>query len=511
MPEILFIAEAECVLALIEDLQAQLETKIHLESDYACGEERVYHVRPLAVFLQGKIGEETCDSLTDQAKIILHGQAVPLILLSDDVGIPYDQDQYDACFDLGLPLEELSRQVRQLLDTLPKIAWKDAFAEAQELGTSIDTGLSAIGPAIHDAGTFQSIEAIDPALFDVPPYDFDPTAQIQVDPTAQMEADPTAQIEADPTAQMETDPVAQIELVELQDEVVFPVEPTTDPLASDPSPVPGPPHEDPPRPSPVHKTSRPPGPASVLRPEPASQPGADAQSGPSDSPAVSTPNPAQQAMIRAATVKPAASRVITPRRDSADAHQVLEESESLPYRKAILWGLALLLLVVCIASIQIYVRRDPVAVSPDSNRSRLASAGQPTAPVSASPAPSKMPKFLPQVAPDPQYAVGHPGWERYLAGGLEYLVYREEGQVKAIQILGGAGGEITIPFLKECIRDCTGQEQFTIEKTELREGFQVASGALHKDGRFIIYREIKGGQIRGVVLIFPAGFGTAPE
>ena len=500
MSEILFIAEDECVLALIEDLQAQLETKIHLESDYACGEERVYRVRPLAVFLQRKIGDETCESLTDQAKIVLHGQAVPLILLSDDVGIPCDQDQYDACFDLGLPLEELSSQVRQLLDTLPKIAWKDAFADAQDLATSIDTEISAIGPGIDDAGTSQGIEAIDTDLFDVPPYDFDPTAQTQVDPTAL--------IEADPTAQMETDPVAQIEPVELQDEVVFPVEPATDTWASDPSPVPQPSHEDAPRPSPGRKASRPPGPASVLRPGPASQPGADAQSGPSDSPAVSAPSPAQQAMIRAATAKPAACRVITPRLDSADSP--VEEGESRPYRKATLWALALLLVLVCIASIQIYLRRDPVAVSPDSNRSRLDSAGHPTAPVPASPAPGKMPKFIPRVAPDPQYAVGHPGWERYLAGGLEYLVYREEGQVKAIQILCGEGGEITVPFLKECIRDCTGQEQFTIDKTELREGFQVASGALQKDGRFIIYREIEGGRIRGIVLIFPAGFGTAP-
>ena len=127
MPEILFIAIDPCIVALIENLQQLVMPEIHLESDYTSGIRRIFDTRPTIVFLQHKIGSVTCDKLANQVKMLLDGETVPLVLLSDEPAMSYSVvSTYEACFDLCLPLDELSWQVQQLLHTLPEILWKES-------------------------------------------------------------------------------------------------------------------------------------------------------------------------------------------------------------------------------------------------------------------------------------------------------------------------------------------------------------------------------------------------
>ena len=130
MSEILFIASDPCIRELIDNLQPLVETPVHLETDYTSGVKRIFDNLPAAVFIQRRIGELTCDQLVGKVRMLLEGKAVPVILLSDEEVMSYAVfSEYEACFDLCLPTVELTRQVRQLLQTLPRVAWKGADAQ----------------------------------------------------------------------------------------------------------------------------------------------------------------------------------------------------------------------------------------------------------------------------------------------------------------------------------------------------------------------------------------------
>jgi hypothetical protein len=116
------------------------------------------------------------------------------------------------------------------------------------------------------------------------------------------------------------------------------------------------------------------------------------------------------------------------------------------------------------------------------------------------PATEKLPAFIPAGIPDNAYAAAHPGWERYVAGGLEYLVYRENGRIGAIQVIAGTEGKISDAFLRMCIRASTGLDDGSNWSRDQRAGFQVETGSLPGKGDVAVYRKMPEGEIRGFVL-----------
>ena len=135
------------------------------------------------------------------------------------------------------------------------------------------------------------------------------------------------------------------------------------------------------------------------------------------------------------------------------------------------------LLILIISLAVLYIVRDwsgvseqvPTVVAP------------PPAPVTA---PVRdLPAFIPGVTPDSAYAAAHPGWERREADGLEYLIYRENGRIRAIQVIAGTRGVISAPFLKTCIRETTGREDADNWVREKRDDFQVEKGIAAEQGR----------------------------
>ena len=169
-----------------------------------------------------------------------------------------------------------------------------------------------------------------------------------------------------------------------------------------------------------------------------------------------------------------------------------------------------LLLVLCVASVDLlYTRHADKADFPKDVADLEASLkARPAPPGPVSPDPRQLPPFIPQVAPDGGYPAKHPGWQRYQADGLEYLVYREKGNLSVVQVLSQQRGAITEPFLKTCIRISSGNDLFVPQKTELRSGIQVAAGTLQNGGELLVYRALPDGEIRGFVLTFPAGAQT---
>lgn len=119
------------------------------------------------------------------------------------------------------------------------------------------------------------------------------------------------------------------------------------------------------------------------------------------------------------------------------------------------------------------------------------------------PAPVRdLPAFIPEVTVDGAYAAAHPGWERRESDGLEYLIYRENGRIRAIQVIAGTRGVISVPFLKTCIRETTGLENADKWVREKRDDIIVEKGTLNKKGELAVYRKMPEGDIRGFVLSF---------
>jgi hypothetical protein len=116
----------------------------------------------------------------------------------------------------------------------------------------------------------------------------------------------------------------------------------------------------------------------------------------------------------------------------------------------------------------------------------------------------QLPPFIPPVPADPAYAESHPGWERYLADAREYLVFREDGSIRAIQVLSEQRGSIPDTFLKTSLRISSGSDHFVIKKKEERSGIQITSATLQNGGELLVYRLVTNGEIRGFVIAFPS-------
>jgi hypothetical protein len=526
MSEILFIANDPCILALIDNLQPLVERRISLESDYNSGIKRIFDRHPAVVFLQNRIGDVTCDKLVNQVKMLLDGEPVPLVLLSDEALMPkVAVSTYEACFDLCLPPDELSWQVQQLLHTLPKIVWKDSGAAAPPLPAGepsqtveftlaaseadfstqfswLDNNVGIAGDgddALNTGGILEALEGNAPT-FTSPA----PPAELQSDQFP-------ANFLADPFA-------------------IEPLPPFEKALQPEPSSVPA---------SGSKPTAAPPEQAfadfhRIERADPTQLFGSMSESRVEPFPSVSRRGEPKRASTGASAAalqsttshakkSPRAAAptgsVLQPASQAAEATQTghpagdvlsryaaatlgIKEKDTRSYRALIICTL----LVLCIASLVLFFRLHKFSGAPEI-QSIGAPDSRPAAPHSAPrpPAAQQLPQFIPQVPPDARYAANHPGWERYQADALEYLVYREQGRIRAVQVLSGERGAITLPFFKTCIRVGSGHEQFGIKKTEERGGFLVVTGALQNGGEIVAYKEIPSGEIRGFVLSFPSG------
>jgi hypothetical protein len=549
MPEILFIAIDPCIVALIDDLQQRLKPEIHLESDYSSGIRRIFDTRPSIVFLQHKIGSVTCDKLANQVKMLLEGEAVPLVLLSDEPAMSYSVvSTYEACFDLCLPLDELSWQVQQLLHTLPEILWKESpesTAPQRQMPceapaeTTLDLELELELPAgsadfsqpfpwleekigengaasLPDlGGTLTALEGNAVQPFD-PAQDPGPEeSQFLVDFLEER-----LDIEPLPLyfegSQQQEKPAPESAAVPAPESVITPAPAQTAAKSAAqqraigdlqriereaPGQVFGS----------MSETGRQPSFVAAKRFEP--KPAAKGDGSAAPRRATASPQKKESGAAPAGPARQPVVPEVNAQQQGSPADDELSDQVSalLGVKKVLPWyyqGLIIgILLLICIASLDLFftLRAKKFAISRGIGDINATLNTPHRAPTSAAPATRQLPQFIPQVPPDPAYPASHPGWERYRSDGLEYLVYREKGSIRAVQVLSEERGAITAPFLKTCIRLSSGNEQFVINSTQNRGAIQVTSGTLRNGGELVIYRVIPDGEVRGFVLTYPVG------
>jgi len=540
MSEILFIAIDPCILALVENLQELVERRIWLESDYTSGIKKIFASPPSIVFLQHKIGAVACDKLANQVKMLLEGSPVPMVLLSDESVMSYSVvSTYEACFDLCLPLEELSLQVQQLLHTLPEIRWKEPaqfmpgmlpLEKTWEISAALPPETATLkSDTLPPETTLQTFEAQPlegtmeislPAATDYMAFPWQEAATgTQFPPLggATLEAFETNEVvssdrfptpgEQDP--QFLSDfledrfaisplPVAFDGTNRLDAAPNYPAATQQDSRSDlrrlereDPRLVFEGLHES--RPEPTLAVPKP------IGPRPGGKKAAP----------MAPLNKINGRVPQTASPRHEPSAENQTRRTTSPSDDELPESvaaslgikkEGPRYFRGVLIGM---LLIICLASLDLLITlhrsSGPEVAQGIAGRESSLKAPQ-TAPRPATP---QLPQFIPQVAPDRGYPASHPGWERYQADGLEYLIYREKGSIVAVQVLSQQPGAISTPFLKTCIRVSAGAEQVAIKKTEERSGIQITTGTLQNGGELAVYKAVPAGEIRGFVISFP--------
>jgi flagellar FliL protein len=114
-----------------------------------------------------------------------------------------------------------------------------------------------------------------------------------------------------------------------------------------------------------------------------------------------------------------------------------------------------------------------------------------------------LPSFIPKEGLDPKYGTAKPGWERYLSPRREYLVFRENGAIRAIQIMALQKDAIDASFVSAALRELCGDATCVIRSRSSRDGYLIEQGETSTKAEVIFYKTTGTGETRGVVLSLP--------
>jgi len=114
--------------------------------------------------------------------------------------------------------------------------------------------------------------------------------------------------------------------------------------------------------------------------------------------------------------------------------------------------------------------------------------------------PTRVPDFIPRGGLDKSYSDTNPGWERYTSSEVEYRVYRENEQIKAIQVIALGGISISNVFLNSVYRQLGKNALFTLDSSESKEGYRIERGHVADNLKVVYYRDEKGKRLRAFVL-----------
>ena len=142
--------------------------------------------------------------------------------------------------------------------------------------------------------------------------------------------------------------------------------------------------------------------------------------------------------------------------------------------------------------------KPPAAVV--SGRSRPAA--QQPAQVKSSMQKNRLPSSIPLYSPDAAYTSSHPGWQRYVTDSLEFLVFREDSTVKAIQVLSRQEKPITVDFFTSFLGEIAGTNSFKVQSVEEKDGYYIERGTAGDTADVVVYRKRPAGEIRAFVMAY---------
>jgi hypothetical protein len=115
----------------------------------------------------------------------------------------------------------------------------------------------------------------------------------------------------------------------------------------------------------------------------------------------------------------------------------------------------------------------------------------------------KLPSFIPVAGRDKTYRNSNPGWERYASPAREFLIYRENSGIKAIQVVALKKGGIDDAFISSVLRELCGVNTCDVMNRSEQNGYIVEQGQTKSKAEVMIYRKKEAGDIRGAVFSLP--------
>jgi hypothetical protein len=144
----------------------------------------------------------------------------------------------------------------------------------------------------------------------------------------------------------------------------------------------------------------------------------------------------------------------------------------------------------------------PATTAQAANRAAVPAAAESRAPNAPSvPRPTALRDFIPRAGLDKQYGAANPGWERYRGHTTEFKVFREQGAIKALQVIDRGGQGIPDSFMKAVLKQVSRNPAFVLGASEKKEGYEIQRGHLADNViKVVCYRDAQGGTIRAFVL-----------
>lgn len=443
MITVVIIASDRRADLLRDFFQPLLKAQMSVDSDYEQGLKSVFDKRPALVFIQGEISGVSGGAVAKQIKGLLRDAAPRIVLMGDAASLKEKaRSWYDDSLDFSVPEEELIPLFREQLSRhLPGI-WRE------------ETAVSSASDEFQPGSRSNDVKSVASVYSgDVPPL-----ATPSVVPSGS----------APVKLRMADSPLS--------------------PRKDEAEPIPAPAAEP--------REITPAGKAVAVSPA--------VEASPVMRPAATTPAPKQ----RTAAGQPA--KKVSPEQ-SAPSRQIPPFEPSFPERepsKRNPWlyagGLAIAVILAVVVNYLTHPSRPLPQQGPPVTPVPKAEAPRP-APVQPEPGARilRLPEIIPLSGKDPGYEVAHPGWSRYAGDGMEFKVFSDKGEIKAIQVLAGGVRPIPEDMPKSLLGQIFGEAQYSSAAPVEKQNYLVQQSRLPGGAEMLVYRKKSAKGIRGIVISVP--------
>lgn len=493
MLTLLFISDDTRVADLIARFQPKLKARMRLALDFDQGLKEVFDNRPAAVFIQGDISGISGETVARHIKTLLRTDAPRIVLMhAVPLSVQGANKWFDDTVDFSLTPAELLEQFSRRLREIAPTHWLDhddvpAAPAASNSETVTAHVAQTVPPPSEVPDSFDWESPAFPASAGVPSYSDQPVSSVMGEEQECQLADilPTSS-QRDEGVEASGAVVPGARIRDVMPSIVEESTTTQSLFAQRPE---SPPDQRPADPSPAREAT------------------------PKAVPPLPLPSPHERddtddrfaALLSDFSADGPAGR-------SAQWVTIPppEEVDGASGWRLTLWAIVIVLLLVgAVVGGSLLMKGKGITSEKPSD------SGRALAPSQVSPAPvpvpvperpaavravpvEQVPSFVPKGGKDRGYGKTHPGWERYLSDGIEYRLFREEGRLKAVQVLARRDRSIPESLLATVVRELTGSENPIVSSRMKTGGYRRESGRIDGKGEVVVYR--KNGGIRGFVV-----------
>jgi hypothetical protein len=116
---------------------------------------------------------------------------------------------------------------------------------------------------------------------------------------------------------------------------------------------------------------------------------------------------------------------------------------------------------------------------------------------------ARLPEVIPLSGKDPGYEAKHPGWSRYVGNGMEFKVFSDKGEIKAIQALAAGTQPIPDDTMKLLLGQIFGYASYSSAAIVEKRNYLVQQARLPGGAEMLVYRKKSTKGIRGIVISVP--------